>query len=235
MINLSDCRAWLESRNAMYRLLSRLYRCEADRPLLDSLKKTRLPIGCSDAGLCEGYDLIRLTLNGFTDETPDELAVDYAVTFLGAGTAKGTSMALPFASVYTSSKRILMQEARDRAVAAYSAKGLQTSPQLAGLPEDHLAILLDFMSFLCRSTKALAERDDFDEPGFKNALREQQAFLKQQLLNWVPLFCADVEKLAQTPFYRGVARLTGAYLRLDEQTVDNLINSEAAGETAAAV
>ena len=130
---------WLRSRQIMYRLMSRLYWREVDQTLLASLKKMPIPADCADHDLQVGWNLFGEAVAGLGDECLEELAVDFAVTFLGAGTAKPTLMALPFASVYTSIKRMLMQDARDRAVAAYRSKGLQVGSHLAGLPEDHLA------------------------------------------------------------------------------------------------
>ncbi|MGI6325874.1 MAG: TorD/DmsD family molecular chaperone [Saccharofermentanales bacterium] len=214
---------WLRSRQIMYRLMSRLYWREVDETLLAGLKKMPIPADCADHDLQVGWNLFGEAVAGLGDECLEELAVDFAVTFLGAGTAKPTLMALPFASVYTSIKRMLMQDARDRAVAAYRSKGLQVGSHLAGLPEDHLAVLLDFMAFLCGTNETTAPED----VRLQSALQEQQTFLEQHLLNWIGLFCEDVAKLGKTPFYRAVAGLTEAYLQFDARQIQELRQPEA--------
>lgn len=211
-------RTWLRSRQIMYRLLSRLYRREVDEILLVSLKKMSIPADCADHALQDGWNLFGEAVAGLSDECLEDLAVDFAVTFLGAGTAKAALMALPFASVYTNSRRMLMQDARDRAVAAYRGKGLQAGLYSGGLPEDHLAVLLDFMAFLCRTDETTVA----DDVRMQSVLQEQQVFLEQHLLNWIGLFCEDVVKLGRTSFYRAVARLTEAYLQFDVRQIRNL-------------
>jgi TorA maturation chaperone TorD len=193
------------SRAGLYRWLSRLYRAEVDRTLLDQLRAMRDPEGCRDADLRDGYRLLRDSLQdeGGRDLL-DDLAADYAKVFLGAGHAKGSeAAAFPFASVYTSPKRIVMQEARDRAVQAYARRGLR-SGGIAGVPEDHLALLLAFMAILVDDAPAA----------------EQLDFLQQHLLNWVPAFCSDLEKHAATPFYRSIGKITSGWLRLDSRCLE---------------
>jgi len=53
----------------------------------------------------------------------NDLAVDYARIFLGVGIAEG-SAAYPYESVYTSKKRIIMQDTLDQVKAMYVAKGI---------------------------------------------------------------------------------------------------------------
>ena len=75
----------------------------------------------------------------------EELAVDYAATFLAAGSAEGAA-ALPCESVYTSPRRIFMQEARERVSRLYAEKGLGEDEALSDLMEDHIAPELAFMA-----------------------------------------------------------------------------------------
>ena len=52
-----------------------------------------------------------------------ELAVDYVRAFIGSGN-DGFSAAYPYESVYTSPKRLMMQDARDEVLVLYRAFGL---------------------------------------------------------------------------------------------------------------
>lgn len=46
-------------------------------------------------------------------------------------------------------------------------------------------------------------------------LLEQADFLKLRLANWVPNFCADVEKYAETAFYQAAAVLLRTFIACD--------------------
>jgi len=106
-----------------------------------------------------------------------------------------------------------MQEARDRAVETFANHGLRLALDENGLPEDHLANLLEFMAWLCQSCHdALAAADNGRAA---NLLSEQLSFLRQHLLNWVPKFCADLEKHADTLFYQSIGKITRGFLQLD--------------------
>lgn len=203
-------------RANFYRWLSRLYRAEVDRPLLASLQSMRFPDDCADADLDAGYRQLQAWLADAGGQDLDGLAADYAKVFLGAGIAKGSdAAAFPFASVYTSPARIMMQEARDRAVETFARHGLCLAADQKGLPEDHLALMLDFMAWLCQNChEASAAADSNKVAGL---LCEQAEFLDRQLLNWVPKFCRDLEKHASTRFYQGVSRLTRGFLGLDSR------------------
>ena len=60
--------------------------------------------------LVEGYKEIEEYLENINEDSINELAADYARTFLGAGLSNG-SAAFPYESVYTSKDRIVMQDA----------------------------------------------------------------------------------------------------------------------------
>ena len=87
-----------EQRAATYGLLSRLY-------------------------VDEGYRLLATYLSNTWDNSVTDLAIDYVRVFIGHG-IDAFSAAYPFESVYTSEKRLLMQEARDEVLAIYRSAGL---------------------------------------------------------------------------------------------------------------
>jgi len=203
--NLVKC---LTVRAALYGWLSRLYKSEVTPQLLSRLKSMRFPENCGDAGLQAAYDRFGASLARISPDDLDNLAADFARCFLGAGIAKGSeAAAFPYASVYTDPRRIVMQQARDRAVAAYGAYGLQVNGQPGSLPEDHLAYLLEFMAVLCQQAQPA------------NA---QLQFLQDHLLNWVAAFCDDLNRQAQTSFYQSVGQITRCWLELDSRCLASL-------------
>ena len=212
----AEMRASLHSRRAFYRLLSRLYILEVDERLLAALGEMTFPEDCAEPELAEGYALLRSWLDDHGGEALEELAVDYARVFLSAGVAEG-SAAFPYESVYTSSSRLMAQAACTQAVAAYTAHGLVFRTDSYHVPEDHLAIELEFMAHLCG--EAL---DAGDEAALNASLTEQNDFLRNHLLNWVSLFCGDLNKYASTDFYKAVGKLTRGFLNLERKLLGEM-------------
>lgn len=188
------------AREGLYRLLSRLYRQEVDAPLLERLRGMTFPQNCPQPELEAGYRALERWLSAGTEDALDALAVDFARVFLGAGSAEGCA-AFPYESVYTSPKRLVMQDAWERVKSLYAAHGVRIDTDSSELMEDHIAYELAYMALLCREG---AER------------AEQRAFLEEHLLTWVPAFCADLQRCAGTGFYRCVAQLTLGWLKLEE-------------------
>ena len=189
---------------AIYRFLSRVFRREPDAAFLRALRGVRFPETGAEAGNAEvrawleaGSRFNRCAAALGTD-AQDTLAVDYARCFLGAGKAEAAA-AFPYASVYTSEKRSIMQEAWSRMHEKLAGRGLAVSAPEADLLEDHISVELDYAAWLC-------------EHGDKRECRE---FLNIYLLSWVSAWRADVEQYAETEFYRAAAALTEAFLHYD--------------------
>lgn len=201
----------------MYRLLGIIYRKEINQTFLDQMKELAFPEDSGDSQLDEGYQNVKEYLENTGNDTLNELAVDYARVFLGAGISQGQA-AFPYESVYTSKKKIVMQDAWEQVREIYASKGLARGNVTKDVLEDHIALELEYMAFLCEESQSGTE--------VQKNLEEQKDFLDQHLLNWVSAFCADVEKYADTMFYRGVAKITIAYLKLDSTILDSMLHSD---------
>lgn len=187
----------MEPRAKLYRLLSRLYWVEVDQELLTALKSLSFP-ATGDQLMSEGYSMLENYLKNCGDDVLDDLAVDYAAVFLAAGSAEGAA-ALPCESIYTSPKRIFMQEAWEDVCRIYSEKGLTKSDVFSDLMEDHLALELEYMANLVERRDPAGELE----------------FLELHLLNWVPSFVSDIDKYASADFYKAIGRITLAFLRME--------------------
>ncbi|WP_411680400.1 molecular chaperone [Clostridium thailandense] len=210
----------MANRENLYRFLGRLYREEVDQILLEKMKVMGFSMECCETKLREGYEMLKGYLEDCGGDPLTDLAVDYAKVFLGAGIAEG-STAFPYESVYTSQKRIMMQEARDKVMVIYLAKGLGKDEEKFKF-EDHISLELEFMAFLCKEAQYILYTQN--GLGFLSCLKEQMDFLSEHLLNWIPKFCADVERHADTEFYKALGKITNGYLNLDCNILKNLMN-----------
>lgn len=146
-----------------------------------------------------------------------DMAADHAATLLGMSAAPVS----PYESVHTSSEELMMQEARDRAVAAYRASGFAVAED-CHVPEDHIATELAFMAGLGERAAAqlglmLSGEVTGDAAGeamaqAETAMNAQLDFLEKSLLPWVPGFCDVLERRAFTGFYRGVAQMLREFM-----------------------
>lgn len=185
------------------------------------------PSECGVAELDQGYRMLADWLAHPGVDPVSDLAVDYARVFLGAGISEGT-VAYPYESVYTSAERLIMQEARDRVLEAYRARGFDKLKTLE-VPEDHIALELEFMARLCRGARESGAAGDWAAAA--NLLRDQRRFLEQHLLNWTGAFCTDILGCSATDFYKALARITTGFLETERMIIEDLI-AEAASHAA---
>ena len=211
--------ALLAQRTNTYILLSRLYLKEVDAALLDELHEMLYPMATGDGDVDQGYIEIATYLSNLWSESLTELAVDYVRCFLG-NSVDSFGAAYPYESVYTSEKRLLMQDARDEVLAIYRANGIEKS-EAWNEGEDHIALELEFMRVLNdRALRALKEGRD--EDALRN-LVSQRNFLQYHLVSWVPMMTADLKRFAKTRFYAGLAYLTDGFLRTDLALLQDLL------------
>ncbi|MBM4467197.1 MAG: molecular chaperone TorD family protein, partial [Chloroflexi bacterium] len=163
------------NRGSTYGFLARIYRVEVDQELLDQMVKMDLSVDVDEPEISAGYRLLKGFLGHLTGSTLTDLAVEYARIFLGAGFSGGDG-AYPYESVYTSPHRLVMQEARDQVLKIYREEGLDRAEEF-NEPEDHVALELEFMAYLCqKTTEALKAGDKVGTLGY---LTKQKDFLEK--------------------------------------------------------
>ena len=210
----------MNARARSYGMLARLFREEVDLPTLRELQQMRFPQATGNAAADEGYHQLYNYLKRAWDDSVTELAIDYVSTFIGHG-VNGYSAAYPYESVYTSERRLLMQEARAEVLATLRENELVRGNWNEA--EDHIALELEFMQRLSlRAADALS--DDAEEEAIAY-LRASYDFLENHLLNWVPMLVADMRMHARTLFYQGLAQLTLGSLQEDEAVLRELLDS----------
>ena len=209
----------MEGRIQTYQLLSRLYREEVDEELLEQMHESLYPVASGNESVDKGNLLIATQLSNLWANTMVDLAVDYNRTFVGHG-VDAHSAAYPFESVYTSEKRLLMQDARDEVRAIYRSEGLDKGEDWR-VGEDHIAVELEFMEILAMRVIEALETDKEDEAW--HVLMVQKNFLEDHLCSWVPMLIADIHKFAQSDLYRGLAYLTEGFLETDLTFLQDLL------------
>ena len=203
-------------RVGFYSFLAGVYLWEPTSEQIESMAAANFPVGEDAFG--RGYALIADYLRHRDTGTRQEIAVDYAHTFLGAGNYDKL-MAPPYESVYTSEEHLLMQDARDGALSFYRSEDLDL-PAENTTPEDHIGFEMQFMAKLVdRSCDALKANDDAE---FARLVRVQREFYVQHLANWLPVFIADIERHCKTDYYRGIAQLTRAFLAEEKEQLEGL-------------
>ena len=101
----------------------------------------------------------------------------------------------------------------------YREHGLERGRE-ADMHEDQIGLGCEFMAIL--TGRALEALETDDEEALEAALCVERDFLKAHLLNWVPQFTADVTATALTDFYRGLAKVTDEFIRMDGEFLEDL-------------
>jgi len=216
-------RAIHENRRLMYAFLSRMFEREVTLDLLKELSDKKNPIldaasleGFDDEKLRKGYELVGGYLRSAADRDLNkvklELAVEYANLFLGVK----KKPAHPSESVYVSESQSMYQEPRDRALFTYWEAGVDKKKEYTE-PEDHIAIELQFMEYLCRRVVESVQKLDTGEA--VRFLKISQGFLRDHLCVWVPRLAKDIYESAEIDFYKGVATMTDAFTAIDSRAV----------------
>lgn len=221
--NAVDVIALTEMRAQTYGLLARLFREEVDEVTLRELQGMRFPTSTGNNKVDEGYHQLYDYLKYAWQDSVTDLAIDFVRTFIGHG-VNGYSAAYPFESVYTSERRLMMQEARAEVLEILRENGLKSGEWNEG--EDHIALELEFMQRLCLRTAELLHQGD--EDAAIEQLRTQREFVQAHLLNWLPLLVTDMRRFSRTLFYQGLAQLSIGFVEEDAMVLTELLDSSEA-------
>ena len=221
--------AIMKNRASFYRFLSRLFEKEISKELLGQLVNMEYPQDIGQPKMQEGYqgmaEFFKNAKIMDTEHLLDELSADYAKVFLAAGEVKGNA-AFPYESVYTGKSKLVMQEAWDDVRKIYAERGLALESNQSDIKEDHIAMELSFMAYLC---------GQYGKEDTHVLLEEQQVFLKEHLLNWTDRFVADIETYARTEFYKAVGKLLLGYLEMDKELIEEMSQKTAGKDIASYV
>lgn len=100
----------------------------------------------------------------------------------------------------------------------YGRAGLIVSPEMNELP-DHIAVQLEFMSFLCEKELLALQAEDHNE--ITTAQQEQRDFMNEHLARWFPKFAKKALEEADHELpYRQVVETAFAFLRNDLEILE---------------
>jgi TorA maturation chaperone TorD len=213
----------LQQRQTIYGFLQRVFEKELTREDLAEMPEKMKGLKAV-AGLfasAEANQAVR-DLVKFTDSIGEQdlgelqikLAADYARLFLSLNKAPPH----PSESVYR--EGTIMQYSRDEVLKTYWSFGVSSKKEFTE-PEDHIAIELSFMAFLCEKAALALKGKDVEKAG--KYLEAQGDFLEKHLGKWMPKLVEDILANGRTPFYKSMAVITREYLVMDKGAIGDLL------------
>ena len=135
----------------------------------------------------------------------ESLKIDYAQLFVGPFKL----LAPPYGSFYLENNRIMGDSTVD-VRKLYEEEELDIVIKDA---PDHIAMELEFMYYLVAKQTQATNKENLQD--IQLCQQKQKAFLNFHLARWVPEFAENVQKNAQTKFYKKLAGLTDIFVRKD--------------------
>ena len=173
-------------------LLSSMYLCKPSREALENWK-TALS---GDASLfLDELKKAIYAIDTTSDTELEELLWEYTRLFIGPYKLPCP----PWESVYTSPKRLMMQDAAGQIRDLYGEAGLTINTD--DVMPDHIGVELNFFAVLLQRTHA-------GQGSKAEQVKRTEKLLNEHLLKWVPNFTHDMENAAETPFFRALAKAT---------------------------
>ncbi|TJW09705.1 TorD/DmsD family molecular chaperone [Parvibacter caecicola] len=210
----------LRNRAALYRMLATLYFKPLSSEQIEALASSDFSSLATEENspFAEAYaDLggaLRLRHTG----TKEQLAADYTGAFYGIRTHKGRT-AQPFESLFrTGGKAELMGEARSEVYRELKRQKLKV-PDGIDLPEDHLSFIFEYLGLLCDQAATLLQSGNHAEG--EAILETQRDFFVAHVDSWINSFIAQGRLMVETRFYRGVLKLTEAFVAEEKELLEN--------------
>jgi TorA maturation chaperone TorD len=135
----------------------------------------------------------------------ESLKIDYTRLFVGPFKL----LAPPYGSVYLEDNRVMGASTLD-VRSCYESEGMDIVIKEA---PDHIAVELEFMYYLAVKQIEAIKEDNLQN--IRSNQDKQYYFLATHLAMWVSELTENIEKNAQTEFYRKLASLTAIFVQKD--------------------
>jgi putative dimethyl sulfoxide reductase chaperone len=180
-------------------LLRQVFLKEPDRRLLEGIGKISLTLEeeTEGGGLKGLRDSVKQNESRL-DEWTDQLSLEFARLFIGPAHPP----AVPFASFYLSETHSLMTEETLAVRKQYLEAGLVLK-NLYQMPDDHIAIELDFLYYLTEKLLELSENGGNTEA--EKYLKLRHDFLMDHFVLWAPPFANSILECSSEDYFRSAA------------------------------
>ena len=197
------------ARINFYALLSRITMSELDEGLLKSIEEDEnmlafFPTYASweKKGKMSRQDLIEKYLN-----------VDFTNLFL--------LHLIPYESFYVRDDQMMETGGDNPVQQVFMALDFRVELDKARvMSADHIGVELEFMYMLCDSERKALENKDFEAAA--EIARIQYGFMKDHIMEWVPMYLLNVKSEAGTAFYYDVADLGLEFVMSDFEYLTKL-------------
>lgn len=216
-----ELREMLTARSSYYHMLKNLYFRAPSQEEIDAMAQTdftELRAGKEESLLAEGFDDIFRYLRKRNTGTRQELSADYTGAFLGTKVRDG-KQAMPYESLFRDKSGLLMREPRNEVYQFYKQANVMLMGDL-NIPEDHLAFEFEFMAILCDRALGCLAAEDLD--GCLEQVSLQSEFFDEHIASWFGDFCERAMGFVETRFYRGVLKITQAFLEGERDALDEM-------------
>ncbi len=129
----------------------------------------------------------------------------------------------PYESIFLHQEPFSASRAATTLLQIYRREGLMLAAECRDLP-DHVAVELEFMGVLCHREAVAEEHHHSALAG--EYRRQQRAFFRDHVVNWMPELIAEVERATRCDVYRWLARATGAFLRWESNQMAQSVSAE---------
>lgn len=173
-------------------LLSSMYLCKPSR---EAVEKWKIALAEDTSIFLQDLKEAVNEIDTKSEEELEALLWEYTRLFVGPYRLPSP----PWESVYTSPKRLMMQDAADKVQKIYNEAGLTINT--ADIMPDHIGAELNFLAVMLQKANAEAEKKDYYS-------KMAEKFLDEHLMKWISNFTRDMENAADTLFYKTLARVT---------------------------
>ncbi len=142
------------------------------------------------------------------EQVADTLGIEYTRLFIN--TPNSALLVPPFESCYKNNSGLVMdRETISDLTTAYKQAGLIFPDDSILLP-DHIAVELEFMSYLSEQEYTSRENNDADKT--KTIIQQESAFFKKHLNSFLPELLEKIKEYSKDLFYSNLARITALFL-----------------------
>lgn len=223
MPKLDDIVDVLANRAYVYTFLKNGFYIEPTSEYIEMLKVNDhledFPFMMENVYIENGVNKLKRSLKKISAENIeflDDLRSDYTRMFIGPNDLP----APPWESSYLNEDKLLFQEETLQVRKSY-LKYKYLNKNYPHEADDHIALELDFMARLSLKTIELEEARDILD--VVEILRDQQLFLENHLIKWVPEFTDNIEQSAKTDYFVALAYILKGFIDYDFKNIAGLI------------